>query len=79
MCTSRFDPKHTEFGWSGAAGAYASVDPVNNVTFYYAQHLLHAPNRHLRKWLYKTIRADLLDEKIEVPIGEVDETPTLTY
>ena len=79
MRTPRDNPKCTEFGWGGAAGAYASVDPVNNVTFYYAQHVLHAPNRHLRPWLYHTVRADLLGEKIEVPIDQVDVTPSLTY
>jgi CubicO group peptidase (beta-lactamase class C family) len=79
MRTPRQDPKQTDFGWSGAAGAYASVDPVHNFSFYYAQHVLKAPNRHLRPWLYRTIRADLLGEKIEVPIHEVDDTPSLTY
>ena len=79
MRTPRMDPSCTEFGWGGAAGAYASVDPVNNVTFYYAQHVLKSPNRHLRPWLYRTIRADLLGEKIEVPIEEVDDAPSLTY
>lgn len=79
MRTPLGDPKHTEFGWGGAAGAYASVDPVNNVTFYYAQHVLKAPNRHLRPWLYDTVRADLLGERVEVPIDQTDENPTLTY
>jgi len=79
MRTPRQDPKHTEFGWGGAAGAYASVDPVNNITFYYAQHVIKGPNRHLRPWLYDVIRADLLGEKVEVPINTVDDTPSLTY
>ena len=79
MRTPREDPSYTEFGWGGAAGAYASVDPVNNITFYYAQHVLHAPNRHLRPWLYDTIKGDLFGEKVEVPIDEVDDMPTLTY
>ncbi len=69
----------TEFGWGGAAGAYASVDPVNNVTFYYAQHVLKSPNRHLRPWLYDVVRADLLGEKVEVPIETIDDKPNLTY
>ena len=73
------DPKRTEFGWGGAAGAYASVDPVNNITFYYAQHLLSSPNRHLRPWLYHTVRGDLLGEKVDVPIENIDENPELTY
>lgn len=79
MRTSREDSTHTEFGWGGAAGAYASVDPVNNITFYYAQHVLHSPNRHLRPWLYDTIKGDLLGQKVEVPIDTVDDAPTLTY
>ena len=79
MRTPRLDPTWTEFGWGGAAGAYASVDPVNNITFYYAQHVLSSPVRSLRPWLYRTIRADLLGEKIQVPIVEEDDNPTLTY
>ena len=79
MRTSRLDPTWTDFGWGGAAGAYASVDPVNNVTFYYAQHLLNSPVRNLRPWLYRTIRADLLGEKIQVPITQDDDNPSLTY
>ena len=72
-------PNHTEFGWSGAAGAYASVDPVNNVTFYYAQHLLGAPNRHLRPLIYDAIIADLNGKKIDLPFDLEDDNPTLTY
>ncbi|MBR3934270.1 MAG: beta-lactamase family protein [Clostridia bacterium] len=72
-------PNHTEFGWAGAAGAYASVDPVNNLTFYYAQHVLSSPNRPLRAWLYTVIRADLLGEKVDVPINQKDEHPEFTY
>ncbi len=29
-----------EFGWDGAAGAFAAVDPVNRVSIFYAQHVL---------------------------------------
>ena len=79
MRTPRKDPKHTDFGWGGAAGAYASVDPVNNMTFYYAQHVLHSPNRPLRSWIYRTLRADLFGEAVEVPIKQKDERPELTY
>ena len=73
------EPNQTDFGWSGAAGAYASVDPVSNISFFYLQHVLNAPNRHLCKWLYKTILADLSREKIDVPIETVDDNPRLTY
>jgi len=79
MRTPRLDPTWTEFGWGGAAGAYASVDPVNNITFYYAQHVLNAPTRPLRPWLYRTIRADLLGQEIHVPITQDDDNPGLTY
>ena len=79
MRTSRLDPTRTDFGWAGAAGAYASVDPVNNITFYYAQHVLGSPNRHLRRWLYHTILGDLRGEKVEVPIDKADTNPNLTY
>jgi hypothetical protein len=79
MRTPWTDSTRTDFGWGGAAGAYAAVDPVNNVTLYYAQHVLKAPNRHLRPWLYCAVCADLHGERIEIPIQRVDETPNLTY
>jgi len=79
MRTPRQDPNRTEFGWAGAAGAFASVDTVNNITIYYAQHVLASPNRPLRIWLYDAIRADLLGQRIQLPIGQNDENPELTY
>ena len=79
MRTPLGNPAYTDFGWGGAAGAYASVDPALNVTFFYAQHVLKSPNRHLRPWLYDTIRADLFGERVEVPYGDVDDAPELTY
>ncbi len=79
MRTPRNDPKRTEFGWGGAAGAFASVDPVNNVTMYYAQHVLSSPNRPLRVWLYHAVRADLLGETIQIPDIEQDYDPSITY
>jgi CubicO group peptidase (beta-lactamase class C family) len=75
----RGNPDHTEFGWAGACGAYCSVDPVNNITFYYSQHVRKPPNRHLRPWLYRVIRADLLGETVDVPIESKDDNPNLTY
>ena len=77
MRTPWQDPTRTEFGWGGAAGAYASVDPVNNMTIFYAQHVLASPNRSLREWIYRSARADLLGEKVEVP--GVDLTYDFTY
>ena len=72
-------PDHTEFGWGGAAGAYCSVDPVNNMTIYYAQHVLTSPNRELRSWLYRTVKADLRGETIEVPAKSLPCPPSITY
>ena len=79
MRAPRKNAVHKEFGWSGAAGAYASVDPELNVSFYYSQHVLNSPNRPLRRYLYDVIRADLLGEKAQVPINMVDTQPHLTY
>jgi len=79
MRAPRKDAEHREFGWAGAAGAYASVDPELNISFYYSQHVITPPNRHLRPWLYNAIRADLLGEKIVFPFDEVDKNPELTY
>ena len=30
-----------EFGWDGAAGAYAVIDPFNHVSIFYAQHVMN--------------------------------------
>ncbi len=32
-----------EFGWDGAAGAYALVDPFNHISIFYAQHIMSFP------------------------------------
>ena len=69
----------TEFGWGGAAGAFASVDPVNNITIYYAQHVLTSPIRSLRHWLYLTVLADLRGETIQIPGVEKNYDPSITY
>ena len=69
----------TEFGWGGAAGAFASVDPVNNMSIYYAQHVLSSPNNSLRTWLYHTVRADLLGEKVHIPNVELNYDSSITY
>ena len=79
MRTPRQNPRRTEFGWGGAAGAFASVDPVNQITIYYAQHVLLSPNNALRAWLYYTVRADLLGEKVQIPNVELHYDPSITY
>ena len=69
----------TEFGWGGAAGAVVSADAVNNVTIYYAQHVLNPPNRVLRNRLYYTVIADLKGEKIQFDQPELPNNPKITY
>ncbi len=32
-----------EFGWDGAAGAYALIDPINHISIFYAQHIMGFP------------------------------------
>jgi CubicO group peptidase (beta-lactamase class C family) len=32
-----------EFGWDGAAGAFALVDPINNISIFYTQHIMSFP------------------------------------
>ena len=75
MRAPRKDAVHKEFGWAGATGAYASVDPELNVSFFYVQHVLAPPNRYQRSWLYDAVRADLLGENIEFPYKETDLEP----
>ena len=79
MRTPRLDPTWTEFGWGGAAGAFASVDPVNNITIYYAQHVLGSPVMPLRTWIYRCVRADLLGQTIQVPGMPEEYDPSITY
>lgn len=44
-----------EFGWDGAAGAYALVDPVNHISIFYVQHILGFPK------VYSEIHPQLRD------------------
>ncbi len=50
---------HTEFGWGGAAGAYASVDTTLGVSIFYVQHVLASPNNALRKQIYELVFDEL--------------------
>lgn len=79
MRASREGTTRTEFGWGGAAGAYASVDYVNNVTIYYAQHVLLSPNAALRGYLYSMVKADLQGRKYEIPNLNLQISPDITY
>ena len=79
MRTPLENSPRTDFGWGGAAGAHAAVDPVNNISFFYVQHVLAPPNMSLRKWLFLAVCAELRGEKIDIPLDLVDLTSNLTY
>lgn len=79
MRAPRQNSKHTEFGWGGAAGAFASVDPVNNLSIYYTQHVLSSPNHPVRSWVYDAVCADLHGQKIRLPVLEENVDPSVTY
>ena len=50
----------TDFGWGGAAGAYLAVDRKNNITLYYAQHLMNSPNQTIRNQVLQYAYKELL-------------------
>ena len=50
-----------EFGWGGAAGAYLSLDIESGISIYCAMHLLSSPVQEMRSFLYRFIRAELMD------------------
>lgn len=67
-----------DFGWGGAAGAFLAVDPIHNISLFYAQHVLAAPNMALRQMLYSAALEDL--EGIVPPSKTVDPSlNNLTY
>ncbi len=63
----RAGSKRTEFGWDGAAGAFASVDLVNNITFFFAQHTRSSPVKPHLPFLYDAIIADIKGETVQLP------------
>lgn len=44
-----------EFGWDGAAGSYVAIDPKNNLSVFYAQHVLN------HGWSYSDVHPVLRD------------------
>ena len=49
----------TDFGWGGAAGAYLFVDMKNEITAFYAQHVLNSPVQDLRQQIRAIIQEAL--------------------
>lgn len=54
-------PFTSDFGWSGAAGAYHMIDRERGVTAYHAQHTLNSPNSAKRRALAKVITECILE------------------
>ena len=55
------DKRYIDFGWGGAAGAYLAIDVENEISVYFATHLLSSPAQGPRSMLYRFIRAELID------------------
>jgi len=51
--------KRTDYGWGGAAGAFCAVDPHNQITVFFAQHVLGSPSRRYRKDFIEAAKLDL--------------------
>ena len=61
----RGDKRYHDFGWGGAACAFLAVDPKNEISLYFAAHLLSSPVQGLRSMLYRFAKAELLGEGLE--------------
>ncbi|MBQ5926372.1 MAG: beta-lactamase family protein [Clostridia bacterium] len=53
------DGVRSDIGWGGAAGAYLAVDPKNEISVVYFQHVQNTPNRDLRKDFIEAAKLDL--------------------
>ena len=51
----------SDFGWGGAAGAFLSIDLENEISIYFGTHCTNSPSRGLRHYIYRMVRAELLD------------------
>lgn len=56
MRCSKGVPGYGDFGWDGAAGAFMAIDIENEITVFYAQHLLADPNNPNRHEVYDYVR-----------------------
>ncbi len=79
MRAFREGSKRTEFGWGGAAGAFASVNIQEGMSMFYVQHVLNSPVRELRNRIYDAVIADLRGEEIQITMPELPNDPTITY
>ncbi|MBQ4527450.1 MAG: beta-lactamase family protein [Clostridia bacterium] len=56
------DDIYIDFGWGGAAGAFAAVDIKNGISIYFGSHILASPAQGIRSMLYRFVRAELFDK-----------------
>lgn len=56
------DGIYPDFGWGGAAGAYAAIDMENGISLYMGSHLLASPVQGIRSMLYRFLCAELVDD-----------------
>lgn len=48
-----------EFGWDGAAGSYALIDPEHELSVFYMQHMLNSAHAYIHPRIRNTVYADL--------------------
>lgn len=70
---------HFDFGWGGAAGAYLAVDPVNDITLYYAQHVILSPVQAIRGKIYTQVLEELTGREAGQTGANEAELNKLTY
>ena len=49
----------TDFGWGGAAGSFLAVDPKNEISLFYAQHVLNSPVQSIRNQIAPLVESIL--------------------
>ena len=50
-----------DFGWGGAACAYQAIDIENEISLYFAAHVLGSPAQGLRNMIYRFTAAEMFD------------------
>ena len=53
------DGRRTDYGWGGAAGAFAAIDEKNDITLYYSQHVCSSPFAQGKKDFIEAAKLDL--------------------
>jgi hypothetical protein len=72
--TGKFD-----FGWGGAAGAFLAIDTVNDITLYYAQHVVLSPVQPLRGKIYTIALEEITGKSVQEIAADYAAMSKLTY